>query len=66
SNGGPRRLSTPRLAESEQIRLIGGIHAAKGSATGKDTAPVSWSAASLKACRPATLRQAMKSLQLAC
>ncbi|PPU11800.1 hypothetical protein XarjCFBP1022_10380 [Xanthomonas arboricola] len=30
--------------------LPGGIHAAKGPATGKDTAPGSWSAAFLKAC----------------
>ncbi|WP_425611669.1 hypothetical protein, partial [Xanthomonas arboricola] len=45
SHGGPRRLSTPTLTESEQIRLLGGIHAAEGPATGKDTAPESWSAA---------------------
>ncbi|NJC48689.1 UNVERIFIED_ORG: hypothetical protein GGR78_001961, partial [Xanthomonas campestris] len=56
SNGGPRRLSTPRLAESEQIRLLGGIHAAKGPATGKDTAPGSWSTALLKACLSLGLR----------
>ncbi|PPT90291.1 hypothetical protein XaraCFBP7407_22630, partial [Xanthomonas arboricola pv. arracaciae] len=31
--------STPRLAESEQIRLLGGIHAAKVPASGGDTAP---------------------------
>ncbi|WP_217902622.1 hypothetical protein, partial [Xanthomonas hortorum] len=26
--GGPRRLSTPKLPDSEQIRLLRGIHAA--------------------------------------
>ncbi|MBV6670377.1 hypothetical protein KV691_13980, partial [Xanthomonas euvesicatoria pv. alangii] len=45
SNGGPRRLSTPRLAESEQIRLDGSVHAANGPASGEDTAPEGWLAA---------------------
>ncbi|WP_221884867.1 hypothetical protein, partial [Xanthomonas arboricola] len=50
SHGGPRRLSTPTLTESEQIRLLGGIHAAKGPGTGKVTAPGRFEVASLKAC----------------
>ncbi len=44
----PRRLrDTPCI---RPWRLLGGIHAAKGPATGKDTVPDSWPAAFLKAC----------------
>ncbi|WP_414429435.1 hypothetical protein, partial [Xanthomonas campestris] len=37
---GPRRLSTPTLTETEQIRLFGGIHAAKGPAPVGGQGPV--------------------------
>ncbi|WP_208413221.1 hypothetical protein, partial [Xanthomonas cannabis] len=40
SHGGPRRLSTPTLAEFQQIRLWRGIHAAQGPATVGGQGPV--------------------------
>ncbi|MCC4610241.1 hypothetical protein LL967_20475, partial [Xanthomonas campestris pv. zinniae] len=48
SYGSPRRLSTPTLPHSEQIRLDGGIHAANGPAIGEDTTPDSWLVVLLK------------------
>ncbi|MEA9742048.1 hypothetical protein VDF96_03470, partial [Xanthomonas campestris pv. raphani] len=40
SDGGPRRLSTPTLTETEQIRRFVGIHAAKAPATVSGQGPV--------------------------